>query len=133
VRAKWGVDPASIADFLALVGDSSDGYPGLAGWGAATAATVLARYGSVAAIPGQTSEWEVTVRGAPALAARLAEGTREVDLYLTLARLRTDVPLPQREPEELRWRGAPRAAYQAFCDELGLAGLRNRPHRWSEG
>ncbi len=133
VRAKWGVPPASIPDLLALVGDSSDGYPGIAGWGAKTAAAVLARYGSVAAIPARASEWQVDVRSAPVLAARLVAQHDEVELYLDLARLRTDAAIGQRDPDELEWRGAPRARFEAFCDEFGLAGLRDRPHRWQDG
>lgn len=132
VREKWGVDPPSIPDLLALVGDASDGYPGLPGWGARTAAAVLARYGSIAAIPRRGSQWDVTVRGAPVLAARLAAMEREAALYLNLATLRTNAPLPQSSPEELRWLGVPRAAFESFCDDLGLASLRARPHRWRD-
>jgi len=132
VREKWGVDPPSIPDLLALVGDASDGYPGLPGWGAKTAAAVLARYGSIAAIPRRGSQWDVTVRGAPVLAARLAAMEREAALYLNLATLRTNAPLPQSSPEELRWLGVPRAAFESFCDDLGLASLRARPHRWRD-
>ncbi|HVA86001.1 MAG TPA: 5'-3' exonuclease H3TH domain-containing protein [Candidatus Saccharimonadales bacterium] len=130
VRQKWGVAPTSIPDLLALVGDSSDGYPGIPGWGAKTAAAVLARYGSIDEIPRRASDWSVTVRGAPVLAARLVAQAAEVQLYLELARLRTDADIPQRNLEELRWRGAPRATYQQLCDELGLDSLRDRPRRW---
>ena len=133
VRAKWGVPPRSIPDLLALVGDSSDGYPGIPGWGAKGAAAVLDRYGSIGAIPARSADWDVAVRGAPVLAARLVEQRREVELYLELARLRTDADIPQHDPDELRWLGAPRDRYQAFCDELGLSALRNRPHRWQTG
>ena len=77
VRTKYGVDPASIPDWLALVGDSADGFPGLAGWGKKTAAVVLAHYGHIAAIPDRAADWEPkvvrSVRGAATLAARLAE------------------------------------------------------------
>ncbi len=130
VRAKWGVPPASIPDYLALVGDAADGYPGLPGWGARSAATVLDRYGSLEAIPERGSAWDVTVRGAPALAAVLRDRFDEALLYRTLARLRTDAPIPQSAADELRWGGADREAWSAFCDELGLARLRDRPHRW---
>jgi 5'-3' exonuclease len=130
VREKWGVDPASIPDLLALVGDASDGYPGLPGWGAKTAAAVLARYKTLAAIPRRGSQWDVPVRGGPVLAARLAEMEKEAALYLDLATLRTDAPLPEQSPDELRWRGVPRARFEAFCDEFGLDSLRARPHRW---
>ena len=132
VRTKWGVEPESIPDLLALVGDAADGYPGLPGWGAKSAAAVLARYGSLDAIPARASAWDVPggVRGAVALAAVLAERRDEVLLYRTLARLRLDAVIPQREPEDLRWSGAPRATWEAFCDTWGLARLRARPHLW---
>jgi len=134
VRAKWGVDPASVADRLALVGDAADGYPGIPGWGAKSAAAVLARYGSIEAIPERARDWDVpSLRGAAGLAASLAQHHDVVLLYRELARLRTDAPLPQREPEELRWRGVPRDAWQAFCDRWELPRLRSRPHRWRDG
>ncbi len=132
VVAKWGVQPGSIPDLLALVGDAADGYPGLPGWGARSAAAVLFRYGSLDAIPARASDWDVPVRSAVTLAATLADRRDEVMLYRTLARLRTDAPLPQTDLEELRWRGAPRQRWLAFCDEIGLPRLRARPHRWQD-
>ncbi len=132
VVAKWGVPPAAIPDWLALVGDAADGYPGLPGWGAKSAAAVLARYGSLEAIPRRASAWEVAggVRNAVGLAATLTEQWEAALLYRELARLRPDAPIDQVEVEELRWQGAPRDAWEAFCDEWGLARLRARPHRW---
>jgi 5'-3' exonuclease len=134
VRAKWGVAPASIPDWLALVGDSSDGFPGLPGWGAKSAAAVLAVYDSLEGIPPRASHWEVaSLRGAPVLAATLRDHWDEAQLYRNLARLRTaadGVPIAQASAEELRWDGAPRDRWEAFCDEWGLARLRSRPHRW---
>ncbi len=132
VRAKWGVPPHSIPDYLALVGDSADGYPGLPGWGSRSAAIVLDRYRTLEAIPARGSDWAVPVRNALGLAAVLRDRFDDALLYRTLARLRTDVPLPQASPNELRWDGAPRETWTAFCDELGLARLRDRPHRWRE-
>jgi 5'-3' exonuclease len=132
VRAKWGVAPTSIPDWLALVGDAADGYPGLPGWGAKSAALVLARFGSLEAIPADPAAWGLPVRGADALAATLGDRLPEVLLYRTLARLRTDAPIPQTDPAQLHWSGTPRAGWQAFCDEFGLGRLRDRPHRWSE-
>ena len=134
VRAKWGVDPGSIPDYLALVGDAADGYPGLQGWGSKSAAAVLARYGSLEAIPERASAWDVPggVRGAVGLATVLAERRDEVLLYRHLARLRDDAEIPQRDPDELRWGGADRTAWDGLCDELGLERLRARPHRWRE-
>ncbi len=135
VRSKWGVAPASIPDWLALVGDSSDGYPGLPGWGAKSAAAVLARYGSLEEIPEKASRWDVkSLRGGVALAATLRDHRDEAQLYRSLARLRTaedGVAIPQPSAVELRWLGAPRAAWEAFCDAWGLNRLRGRPHRWS--
>ncbi|HEX5012766.1 MAG TPA: 5'-3' exonuclease H3TH domain-containing protein [Candidatus Limnocylindrales bacterium] len=134
VRAKWGVAPASIPDWLALVGDSSDGFPGLPGWGAKSAAAVLAVYGSLEGIPQQASKWEVpSLRGGPVLAATLRDHWDEAQLYRSLARLRTTddgVTIPQETATDLEWHGAPRATWEAFCDEWGLARLRDRPHRW---
>jgi len=136
VRAKWGVAPASIPDWLALVGDSSDGYPGIPGWGAKGAAAVLAVYGSIDGIPERASAWEVPgVGGARAmsLAASLRDHHDEALLYRSLARLRyveDGVEIPQGSAEDLRWRGAPRARWEAFCDRWGLDRLRSRPHRW---
>jgi 5'-3' exonuclease len=134
VRAKWGVSPASIPDWLALVGDASDGYPGLPGWGAKSAAAVLARYGSIEGIPEKASQWDVpSLRGGVALAAVLRERMDEALLYRSLARLRLvadGVEIPQSDVSELEWRGASKPAWQAFCDHYGLERLRDRPHRW---
>lgn len=136
VRAKWGVPPASIPDWLAVVGDASDGYPGIPGWGAKGAAAVLSRYGHLEDVPERASAWEVPGVGggrAMSLAASLRDHRDEAFLYRDLARLRTaddGVPLPQRSPDDLRWDGAPRDAWEAFCDDWGLDRLRTRPHRW---
>ncbi|HEY0443005.1 MAG TPA: 5'-3' exonuclease H3TH domain-containing protein [Candidatus Limnocylindrales bacterium] len=136
VIAKWGVPPRSIPDLLALVGDSSDGYPGLPGWGAKSAAAVLAVHGTLEGIPKRASDWHVpSLRGGVLLAATLADHWREALLYRDLARLRTTadgVPIPQRDIEELRWQGAPRRTWTAFCDQWGLDRLRDRPHRWRD-
>jgi 5'-3' exonuclease len=133
VLEKWGVEPASIPDWLALVGDSSDGYPGLPGWGAKSAAAVLRRYGSIDDIPAKASEWNVPgLTGAVRLAAVLAEQHEAAILYRTLARLRLDAPIPQEHASELEWLGAPRAEWEAFCDRWGLERLRTRPHRWRD-
>ena len=131
VLEKWGVEPGSIPDYLALVGDASDGYPGLPGWGAKSTAAVLRRYGSIDAIPAKASDWDVKgVTGTVRLAAVLVDQHEAAILYRTLARLRLDTPLPQRSASELEWMGAPRPAWEAFCDQWGLARLRTRPHRW---
>jgi 5'-3' exonuclease len=133
VLGKWGVEPASIPDWLALVGDSADGFPGLPGWGAKSAAAVLRVYGSIDDIPPKASEWQVPgLTGAVRLAAVLAEQRDAAELYRTLARLRLDTPIPERNAAELEWHGTPRATWEAFCDRLGLDRLRSRPHRWAE-
>jgi 5'-3' exonuclease len=138
VRAKWGVAPLSIPDYLAVVGDSSDGYPGLPGWGAKSAAAVLLRYGHLEDVPRQASAWEVPgVSGTRAisLAASLRDHWADAMLYRDLARLRTTedgVRIRQEDPDDLRWEGAPRAEWEAFCEEWGLARLAKRPHRWQD-
>jgi 5'-3' exonuclease len=133
VLEKWGVEPASIADWLALVGDSSDGYPGLPGWGAKSAAAVLRAYGSIDDVPSKASDWQVPgLSGAVRLAAVLAEQREAAELYRTLARLRLDTPIPQQRAAELEWQGAPRATWESFCDRWGLDRLRARPHRWAD-
>jgi 5'-3' exonuclease len=133
VLAKWGVRPASIPDWLALVGDAADGYPGLPGWGAKSAAAVLREYGNLESIPQLASEWAVpSLRASVALAAALSQHWDDALLYRELARLRADAPIPQQEPAELRWQGSPRAAWHEFCDRWELARLRDRPHRWTE-
>ena len=137
VRAKWGVAPPSIPDWLALVGDSSDGFPGLAGWGAKSAAAVLLRYDHIEGIPEKASRWDVkSLRGSVVLAATLREHWDEALLYRSLARLRTiedGVVIPQASAAELRWSGTPRARWETFCDLWGLDRLRSRPHRWLAG
>jgi len=134
VRTKWGVAPDSVPDRLALVGDAADGFPGLPGWGDKTAAAVLARYGHFEDIPERGSDWDVPgLRNPVGLAATLRDRMAEALLYRDLARLRTTadgVPIPQATVDELRWRGADRARWTAFCDEWGLDRLRTRPHRW---
>jgi 5'-3' exonuclease len=132
VRAKFGVDPASIPDYLALVGDSSDGYPGLAGWGAKSAAAVLRRYGHLEAIPPRASQWDVAVRGAPALAQVLRDDQALAFLFRELARLRLDAPLPE-TLDELCWRGVPRPAFEVLVARLGARHLFGRVPRWAAG
>ena len=104
VREKFGVSPGSIPDWLALVGDSADGIPGLERWGEKSAAAVLARWERLEAIPDDAAAWAVPVRGAARLAESLRAGRAEAMLYRTLATVRTDVPLAE-ELEALRWRG----------------------------
>jgi 5'-3' exonuclease len=130
VRARNGVEPASIPDYLALVGDTADGIPGIPGFGAKTAGTLLSRYSTVEAIPDDVDQWEVKVRGAPKLATTLSRMREEVALYKHLATLVVDVPLAE-SLEDLEWRGVPRTRFEALCDELGTDSLRSRPSRWA--
>jgi 5'-3' exonuclease len=132
VREKWGVAPASIPDYLALVGDSADGFPGLPGWGARSAAAVLARFAHLEAIPAAVGDWHVDVRSAGALNATLRARWPDAMLYRRLATLRTDVPLPQDEPDDLRWLGARRGPFVALCEELDQPRLAERPHLWRD-
>ncbi len=129
VRLKFGVDPESIPDYLALVGDTSDGIPGLPGWGAKSSSAVLARYGHLEQIPASEADWDVTVRGAGKLAETLRTSMDAALLFRDLATLRTDADIPQ-TLDDLEWRGADRQAFEAMCDELGFGGIRNRPSRW---
>ena len=104
---KFGVPPASIPDYLALVGDSADGYPGLAGWGAKSTAAVLTKFGHIESIPADWREWHVNATGASALAHTLATERDQALLFRTLATLRTDIPLFD-DVDELRWNGLQR-------------------------
>ncbi len=131
VVERMGVPPASIPDYLALVGDSADGIPGLPGWGAKSTATVLGAYGHLEAIPPDAATWEVRPRGADKLAATLAAQRDDAELYRTLATLVTDVPLDL-DLDGLAWRGAPREAFHAWADEVGVDTLRDRVPRWTD-
>jgi 5'-3' exonuclease len=104
VVQKFGVSPASIPDYLALVGDAADGYPGLAGWGAKSSAAVLRKFLHLEAIPRDSGDWHVNASGARALAATLAREWEQALLFRKLATLRTDIPLFE-DVDELRWKG----------------------------
>jgi 5'-3' exonuclease len=121
VIAKFGVPPLSIPDYLALVGDTADGYPGLPRWGAKSAGAVLARWKHIDAIPDDARAWEVPVRGADALAATLRAGREDAKLFRTLATLRTDVPevTALAGVEALRWQGVRRELLTELCAEIG--------------
>ena len=129
VWAKHGCAPASIPDWLALVGDTADGIPGVPGFGAKTAAALLAEYGTVEAIPARSAHWNVKLRGAMRLAARLQEMRPAVALYKALATLAEDVPLAE-SLDDLRWRGADRGAFERLAREVG--GLAMRPSRYRD-
>lgn len=125
VPEKFGVQPASIPDLLALVGDTADGIPGIPRWGQKSAAAVLSHYHHIDAIPDRAADWQVPVRGADALARELAAARPQAELYRVLATLRTDVPLPQ-ELDDLRYRGLDWPRFEAICHELGAAELLQR-------
>ena len=126
---RFGVPPASIPDYLALVGDSADGIPGIARWGAKGTAAVLSEYGSLDSIPDSYDDWTITVRGGKTLAQNLAENREAAALYRTLATLRMDVPISE-SLDDLRWRGVLKSEYLALCDRLGLERLKAAPHKW---
>ncbi len=124
VLARFGVRPTSIPDYLALVGDSADGFPGLPGWGAKSAATVLARYPTLEAIPVDAANWDVRLARAAPLAAVLREQWDLALLFRDLATLRTDIEV-FRDVEELRWAG-PTPAFEALARALGAPDLAPR-------
>lgn len=131
VVEKFGVPPRSIADYLALTGDTADGVPGVPGWGAVSAAAVLRVYGRIEAIPEHAPDWKVAVRGAARLAATLAAHRDQAMLYKQLTTLRTDANLTERL-SDLQWLGVRRRPYRALCERLGFATLIDRPHRWRD-
>ena len=127
---KFGVVPDSIPDYLALVGDSADGYPGLPGWGAKSAGAVLARYGRLEDIPLAAERWDVSVRGADKLAATLRGHIGDALLYRFLATLRRDVPLTE-TLDDLEWRGVAAEPFEEFCARHGFESLADRVPRWA--
>ena len=130
VREKFGVSPTSIPDWLALVGDSADGFPGLSGWGKVSASTVLAHYVHLEAVPDAVEEWDPDVRrkvrGAAGLAGRLAEQRDLAMLFREIATLRVDRSLLD-DISELRWEG-PRPEFSEVCDYLRDPSLARRAH-----
>jgi len=127
VREKFGVAPASIPDYLALVGDAADGYPGLAGFGAKSAAAVLARFEHIEAIPADGNEWRSNVAGSTRLAATLREQRELALLFRTLATLRSDAALFD-DVDALRWRG-PTEFFAAYAERIGAPELVKRANR----
>ncbi len=132
VRERFGVSPESIPDFLALVGDSSDGYPGIPGWGKVSAGAVLTRYGHLEDIPEKVAHWDVNVRGAATLAASLREHRDLAFLFRELATLVTDVPLVNQSLEDMRWKGAHRADFERVAHLLAAPDLISRVPRWAD-
>ena len=131
VEEKFGVPPASIPDYLGLVGDSADGFPGLPGWGAKSAATVLARYGHIEDIPDDPEQWDVKVRGANKLAATLAAQREDALLFRRIATVVRDAP--EIGPvDSWRWQG-PKPALEELCDYLDAPRLAERAQRIAQG
>ncbi len=124
VREKFGVEPASIPDYLGLVGDTADGFPGLPGWGAKSAAAVLARYGHIEDIPAAPGQWDITVRGAAKLAATLESQREEALLFRRIATLELDAPVFD-DVDELRWTG-PTEAIDEVCARIDATDLGSR-------
>ena len=129
VVERFGVSPSSIPDYLALVGDSADGIPGIARWGAKGTAAVLSEYGHMENIPDLYEDWTITVRGGKTLARNLTSNRAAAALYKKLATLRTDAPISE-SLDCATWDGARRSDYLELCDDLGLARIRDLPHRW---
>jgi len=130
VIAKFGVPPESIADYLGLVGDTADGFPGLAGWGAKSASAVLARYGSIEAIPDNPALWDVAgLRGAPKLAATLADQRELAMLFRRIATV--DVDIDVGAVDDWHWAG-PTDDFATVAAELGVPGLADRAKRLAE-
>ncbi len=129
VVERFGVPPSSIPDYLALVGDSADGIPGVARWGAKGTATVLSEYGHMENIPESCDDWTITVRSGKTLARNLAANRDNAALYKRLATLRTDAPISD-SLDCVRWEGIPKREYLDLCDDLGLGRLRDLPFMW---
>ena len=124
VRAKFGVSPSSIPDFLALVGDSADGIPGLPGWGAKSSSLLLACYGTIEEIPLDPNKWDVPVRGAEKLAETLSQNFKEAELYKDLTILRDNVSVMS-NVSELEW-VAPKEHFTELCERLDASKLAER-------
>ena len=130
VVAKFGVPPTSIPDYLALVGDSADGFPGVPGWGPKSTSTVLGRYRHLEHIPGRPDRWDVAVRGAKRLAASLAANRSEALLFRDLATLRDGAAVFD-EVDELEWTG-PDPGFRKLAADIGVYGFWKRAVRLRE-
>ena len=130
-RRQRGFGPLSMPDYLALTGDTADGIPGLDGFGEKGASLVIGAYGHLEQIPDDFRQWSVRPRGAPQLAATLAANRQHARLYRTLATLVDTVPCAG-SLDDLRFRGVPRALFEAWCDAIGARTLKTAPRRWEQ-
>ena len=130
VIEKFGVPPESIPDYLGVVGDSADGFPGLPGWGAKSAAKILARYGHLTDIPLDGAEWEVDVRGSAKLALTLKENLDDALLFRRIATVDLDAPVSE-SVDEMEWIG-PVPGFDERCEQLGAERIAARAHRLAE-
>jgi 5'-3' exonuclease len=130
VREKFGVDPESIPDYLGLVGDTADGFPGLAGWGAKSAAAVLVRYGHLEEIPPDSHDWDITVRGASKLALTLKHQMADAVLFRRIATIEYEAPTMD-SVDELEWHG-PRPELVALAASVDAPGLVERATRLAD-
>lgn len=124
VVAKWGIKPESIPDYLALVGDSADGFPGLPGWGPKSAGLTFARYPHFEDVPKDWRRWDPAIRGAERLAGVLFRQWDDAVLYRTLATLKLDVPVFEKV-DELKWKG-PRPEFEKYCEQIQSSGIFTR-------
>jgi 5'-3' exonuclease len=124
IEAKFGVKPESIPDYLAVTGDSADGYPGIVGWGAKAAAAVFSRYGHLENIPREPRDWDPSIKRAKGLAESLFTSWEDALLFRTLATLRVDAPVFE-SLDELKWDG-PRPEFEKLCERLRATDLYRR-------
>jgi len=124
IEAKFGVKPESIPDYLAVTGDSADGYPGIAGWGAKAAAAVFSRYAHLETVPRDCRDWDPSIKRAKGLAESLFRSWEDALLFRTLATLRFDAPVFE-SADELKWEG-PRPEFEKLCERLRAPDLYRR-------
>jgi 5'-3' exonuclease len=129
-RALRGFAPASMPDYLALTGDTADGFPGLPGFGEKSAGLLIGAYGHLEQIPALPHHWTVKPRGALQLAATLSARREDAMLYRRLATLVEDAPVAQ-TLDEVAFHGVPRARFETWCDALGVTALRSAPRKWA--
>lgn len=129
VVERFGVGPSRIPELFALIGDVSDGLPGIPGWGPKSAVALLLRYDSLEDVPEDLDDWDVEIRGKARLAATFRERYREVLLQRDLSVRRCDLPIRD-EPADLEWMGADRALLTELVERIGVEGVMERVPRW---